>query len=79
MDRGVWWAAVHSVTHSRTQLKRLSSSSSSSSSRCSNGGVYYLEHWFWSLGERWLEVEHYQHAGPKVMGIAEFTQEDKIK
>jgi hypothetical protein len=26
---GAWWAAVYGVTHSRTQLKRLSSSSSS--------------------------------------------------
>ena len=26
-DRGAWWAAVHGVTQSRTQLKRLSSSS----------------------------------------------------
>ena len=25
-DRGAWWAAVHGVTKSRTQLKRLSSS-----------------------------------------------------
>ena len=24
MDRGTWWAAVHRVTKSRTQLKRLS-------------------------------------------------------
>ena len=38
-----------------------------------------MEHWFWRLGERWLEIEHHQHTGPKVMGIAEFTQEDKIK
>ena len=29
MDGGAWWAAVHGVTQSRTQLKRLSSSSSS--------------------------------------------------
>ena len=29
-DSGAWWAAVHGVTQSRTQLKRLSSSSSSS-------------------------------------------------
>ena len=28
-DGGAWWAAVHGVTQSRTQLKRLSSSSSS--------------------------------------------------
>ena len=28
MDGGAWWAAVYGVTHSRTQLKRLSSSSS---------------------------------------------------
>ena len=28
-DRGAWWAAVHGVAQSRTQLKRLSSSSSS--------------------------------------------------
>ena len=28
MDGGAWWAAVHGVAHSRTQLKRLSSSSS---------------------------------------------------
>ena len=28
MDRGAWWAAVHGVIQSRTQLKRLSSSSS---------------------------------------------------
>ena len=28
MDRGAWWAAVHGVAQSRTQLKRLSSSSS---------------------------------------------------
>ena len=27
MDRGAWWAAVHGVTQSWTQLKRLSSSS----------------------------------------------------
>ena len=27
-DGGAWWAAVYGVTHSRTQLKRLSSSSS---------------------------------------------------
>ena len=26
VDRGAWWAAVHRVTQSRTQLKRLSSS-----------------------------------------------------
>ena len=31
MDGGAWWAAVHGVAQSRTQLKRLSSSSSSSS------------------------------------------------
>ena len=24
MDRGAWWAAVHRVTRSQTQLKRLS-------------------------------------------------------
>ena len=24
MDRGAWWAAVHRVTQSQTQLKRLS-------------------------------------------------------
>ena len=24
VDRGAWWAAVHSVAQSRTQLKRLS-------------------------------------------------------
>ena len=28
VDRGAWWAAVHGVAQSRTQLKRLSSSSS---------------------------------------------------
>ena len=28
-DGGAWWAAVHGVTQSRTQLKQLSSSSSS--------------------------------------------------
>ena len=28
-DGEAWWAAVHGVTQSRTQLKRLSSSSSS--------------------------------------------------
>ena len=27
MDGGAWWAAVHGVAKSRTQLKRLSSSS----------------------------------------------------
>ena len=32
MDRGAWWAIVHGVAKSQTQLKRLSSSSSSSSS-----------------------------------------------
>ena len=26
MDRGAWWAAVHGVAQSRTQLKQLSSS-----------------------------------------------------
>ena len=31
-DGGAWWAAVHGVAKSQTQLKRLSSSSSSSSS-----------------------------------------------
>ena len=30
VDRGVWWAVVHRVAQSRTQLKRLSSISSSS-------------------------------------------------
>ena len=30
---GAWWAAVHGVTQSQTQLKRLSSSSSSSNLR----------------------------------------------
>ena len=30
-DGGAWWAAVHGVAQSQTQLKRLSSSSSSSS------------------------------------------------
>ena len=29
MDGGAWWAAVHGVSKSQTQLKRLSSSSSS--------------------------------------------------
>ena len=29
MGRGAWWAAVHGVSQSRTQLKRLSSSSCS--------------------------------------------------
>ena len=29
VDREAWWAAVHRVAQSRTQLKRLSSSSSS--------------------------------------------------
>ena len=28
-DGGAWWAAVHGVTQSRTQLKQLSSSSNS--------------------------------------------------
>ena len=28
VDRGAWWAVVHGVTQSQTQLKRLSSSSS---------------------------------------------------
>ena len=32
VDGGAWWAAVHRVAQSRTQLKRLSSSSSSRSS-----------------------------------------------
>jgi len=27
VDRGAWWAAVHGVAQSRTQLKQLSSSS----------------------------------------------------
>ena len=27
MDRGAWWATVHGVTQSRTQLKRLSTRS----------------------------------------------------
>ena len=27
MDRGAWWATVHSVTKSLTQLKQLSTSS----------------------------------------------------
>ena len=31
-DGGAWWAAIHGVTQSRTQLKRLSSSSSSNMS-----------------------------------------------
>ena len=31
MDRGAWWAAVHGVAQSWTQLKRLSSSCSSRS------------------------------------------------
>ena len=30
MDGGAWWATVHGVAESQTQLKRLSSSSSSS-------------------------------------------------
>ena len=29
MDRGAWWATVHGVAKSWTQLKRLSSNSSS--------------------------------------------------
>ena len=33
VDRGAWWAAVHGVAQTRTQLKRLGGSSSSSSSR----------------------------------------------
>ena len=32
MDGEAWWAAVHGIAQSQTQLKRLSSSSSSSSS-----------------------------------------------
>ena len=28
MDRGAWWATVHGVTESRTQLKELSSTAS---------------------------------------------------
>ena len=35
-DRGTWWAAVHGVTQSRTQLKWLSSSSSSSPMKTRN-------------------------------------------
>ena len=31
MDGVAWWAAVHGVAQSRTQLKQLSSSSSTSS------------------------------------------------
>ena len=36
MDGGVWWAAIHGVAKSRTQLKRLSSSSSSTVLRTIN-------------------------------------------
>ena len=35
-DGGAWWAAVHGVAQSRTQLKRLSSSSSSMTIIASN-------------------------------------------
>ena len=35
-DKGAWWAAVHGVTQSLTQLKRLSSSSSSHSNTIQN-------------------------------------------
>ena len=37
MDGGAWWAAVHGVTKSRTQLMRLNSSSSS-------GAPYLIVH-----------------------------------
>ena len=36
MDLGAWWAAVHGVAKSRTQLKRLSNSSSSSENLLNN-------------------------------------------
>ena len=40
MDRGAWWAAVHGVTQSQTQLNRLSSSrSSSAQDNCIFGNV----------------------------------------
>ena len=37
MDGGAWWATVHGVAKSRTQLKQLNSSSSSSSNRVTLG------------------------------------------
>ena len=43
MDRGVWWTAVHRVTKSWTQLKRLSSESIS----------YWVNWWIWLPGS-WL-------------------------
>ena len=48
MDRGAWWAAVHEVAQSRTQLKRLSSSSGTAR--------YYITNYVTELGqssERW--------------------------
>ena len=33
MDRGAWWATVHGVTKSRTQLKRLSTTKHSTAQR----------------------------------------------
>ena len=44
-DGGAWWAAVHGVAQSRTQLKRLSSSSSSSMCR------YYSRIIFMSISQ----------------------------
>ena len=35
-DGGDWWAAIHGVSQSQTQLKRLSSGSSSSTSKITN-------------------------------------------
>ena len=39
-DWGAWWAAVHGVAQSRTQLKRLSSSSRQK---------YFLIGWYWKM------------------------------
>ena len=40
-DGGAWWAAVHGVAQSRTQLKRLSSSSSSRTYIIRPGGIKF--------------------------------------
>ena len=43
MDRGVWWATVHRVTHSQTRLKRLSTHSRLHSLHKQNNEVWTLQ------------------------------------
>ena len=54
-DGGAWWAAIHVVTQSRTQLKWLSSGSSRmwNECNCAVGWAFFGIAFLWDWNENW--------------------------